>query len=61
MEGCSKLLREVGGQSGTIKRVSQFRVIAARYCATDASLRRPNAVNGGYINVNNDAVRVFEP
>jgi hypothetical protein len=60
MEDCSKLRREVGGQSGTIERVSHP-VIVARYCATDASLRRPNAVNGGYINVNNDAVRVFEP
>jgi hypothetical protein len=63
MEGRSKILREwwANLQSGTIERVSQFRVVAARNCAGDASLRRPNTVNGGYINVNNDAVRVLEP
>lgn len=44
MKGCSKILHEVGG----IIKVAQLRVlvIEARYCAIDASLRRPNAVNG---------------
>jgi hypothetical protein len=44
MKGCSKILHEVGG----ITKVARLRalVIGARCCALDASLRRPDAVNG---------------
>jgi hypothetical protein len=58
MEDCSKMLREVGGLTFKVaryERVGQI-VVASRYCAIDAGLRKPDAVN-----VNNDAVRALEP